>query len=66
MFINSLKTEMLNNPTKAVARLLVLVDMEQDQQYDAHHPEACRYETIGGNHSRIALQVFYIVYCRFA
>ena len=61
MFIKSLKTEMLNNPIKAVAPLLVLVDMEQGEQYDAHHPEAYHYETIGGNHSRIALQVFYIV-----
>ena len=61
MFINLLKTEMLNNPIKAVAPLLVLVNMEQGQQYDAHHPEEYRYETIGSNHSRIALQVFYIL-----
>ena len=61
MFINLLKTEMFNNPIKAVASLLVLINMEQGQQYDVHHPEKYRYETKGSNHSRIALQVFYIL-----
>ena len=48
---------MLQNPVKAVAPFLVLVQLEEGQQFDAHHTEAYSYETIGGNHSRIALQV---------
>lgn len=56
-FLQSLKNEMLTNPVKAVAPFLVLVQLEEGQQFDAHHTEAYRYETIGGNHSRIALQV---------
>ena len=48
---------MLQNPVKAVAPFLVLVQVEEGQQFDAHHTEAYSYETLGGNHSRIALQV---------
>lgn len=48
---------MLQNPVKAVAPLLVLVHLDDGKQFDPQHTEAYHYETIGGNHSRIALQV---------
>ena len=47
---------MLNNPTSNVAPLIGVVHLKDDEEYDKKHPEAYVYETIGGNHSRIALR----------
>lgn len=55
-FISSLKHEMLTNLTGDVAPIVGLVRLKDGEAYDEAHPEAFIYETIGGNHSRIALQ----------
>ena len=46
---------MLENKTCDVAPLVATVRLLDDEQFDTKHPEAYTYETIGGNHSRIAL-----------
>lgn len=38
-----------------VAPIIGVVHLKDDETYDKKHPEAYVYETIGGNHSRIAL-----------
>lgn len=38
-----------------VAPIIGVVHLKDDEAYDRKHPEAYVYETIGGNHSRIAL-----------
>ena len=55
-FIASLKLEMYENRTSHVAPMIAIVRLRDDEQFDSKHPEAFTYETIGGNHSRIALQ----------
>lgn len=55
-YIDALKEEMLNNPTGNVAPIIGVVHLKEEEQFDKKHPEAYIYETIGGNHSRIALQ----------
>ena len=55
-FVASLKLEMLENRTSHVAPMIAIVRLRDDEQFDSKHPEAFTYETIGGNHSRIALQ----------
>ena len=54
-FIACLKNEMMLNKTNEVAPIIGIVQLH-DEQFDPKHPEAFVYETIGGNHSRIALQ----------
>eukprot|EP00731_Ephydatia_muelleri_P013142 Em0007g452a len=54
-FIECLKHEMLENRTCDVAPIVATVRLS-DEQFDMKHPEAYTYDTIGGNHSRIALQ----------
>ena len=56
MFIECLKHEMLQNRTCDVAPIVVTVRLSYDEQFDIKHPKAYTYDTIGGNHSRIALQ----------
>ena len=51
-----LKHEMLENRTCDVASIVAKVRLSDDEQFDMKHPEAYTYDTIGGNHSRIALQ----------
>ena len=46
---------MLSNPTKDVAPIIGVVRLRCDEIFDKDHPETYVYETIGGNHSRIAL-----------
>jgi hypothetical protein len=53
-FVELLKTEMLSNPTADVAPIIGVLLHEND--FDQSHAEAYKYETIGGNHTRIALQ----------
>ena len=54
-YIEALKEEMLNNPTSNVAPIIGIVHLKDGEMFDKKHPEAYVYETIGGNHSRIAL-----------
>lgn len=54
-YVEALKNEMLNNPTSNVAPIIGVVRLKQDEVFDKKQPEAYVYETIGGNHSRIAL-----------
>lgn len=51
-FVNELKEEMLLNPTSDVAPMIGVVYTDQ---FNRNQPEAYKYETIGGNHSRTAL-----------
>lgn len=55
-YITGLKEEMKKNPTLDVAPFVAMVKLREGQKFDKAHPEAFSYETIGGNHSRIALQ----------
>ena len=55
-FIECLKHEMLENRTCDVAPIVATVRLSDDEQFDMKHPEAYTYDTICGNHSRIALQ----------
>ena len=55
-FIGNLKLEMLKNRTSHVAPIIAIAKLRDDEQFDSKHPEAFTYETIGGNHSRIALR----------
>ena len=56
LFIDNLKKEMLENPTKLVSPIVGLVCLRRDQEYDPRHTNSYMYETIGGNNSRIAIQ----------
>ena len=47
---------MKKKPTCDVALTVAVVKLMDGQKFDEAHPEAFTYETIGGNHSRIALQ----------
>ena len=47
---------MVQNRTCDVAPIVVTARLSDDEQFDFKHPEAYTYNTIGGNHSRIALQ----------
>ena len=55
-FMECLNHEMLENKTCGVAPIVVTVRLSDDEQFDMKHSEAYTYDTIGGNHSRIALQ----------
>ena len=56
VFVNSLKKEMMENPTSLVSPIIGLVRLGTNETYDSRHPQGYIYETIGGNNSRIALQ----------
>ena len=55
-YIKGLKEEMRKNPTCDVVPIVAMVKLRDGQKFDETHPEAFVYETLGGNHSRIALQ----------
>lgn len=55
LFVDSLKKEMLLNPTMDVAPMIGLVCLRTGEEFDRLHPEAYTYETLGGNNSRTAL-----------
>lgn len=55
-FVEALKVEMLQNPTILVSPIIGVPILRTGQQYDKKHPCSYKYETIGGNHTRIALQ----------
>ena len=52
----SLKKEMKENPTILVSPIVGVPILRRGQVYDKKHPCSYRYETIGGNHTRIALE----------
>ena len=43
------------NPTCDVAPTVVRVLLREGQKFDETHPEVFKYETLGGNHTHIAL-----------
>ena len=53
--IKGLKEEMRLNPTCDVAPIVAQVLLREGQKFDEAHPEAFKYEALGGNHTRIAL-----------
>ena len=56
VFIDSLKKEMVQNPTADVQPLLCLVRLKSDEEFDEKIKEGYIYDTIGGNNSREAIQ----------
>lgn len=55
-YVEALKMEMLNNPTYNVAPLVGLVRISEGETFNNKKPEGYLYETIGGNHTRLALE----------
>lgn len=55
-FIDALKEEMLENPTRDVQPLLCIVRLKESENFDEKLKEGYIYETIGGNNSREAIQ----------
>ena len=55
-FISALKKEMLDNPTSDVQPMLCVVKLDEGQVFHPNLKEGYRYGTIGGNHSRLAMQ----------
>ncbi len=55
-FIDTLNHEMLNNQTSNVQPILCLVCLKDGDEFVEKYKEAYVYHTIGGNHSRQALQ----------
>ena len=56
MFIETLKREMLDNPTGDVQPILCIIELNNGQEFDPTFKDGYQYITIGGNNSRIALQ----------
>ena len=55
-FIESLKLEMLQNRTCDVQPLLCMVKLRDGEAFDRNTKEGYKYDTLGGNNSREALQ----------
>lgn len=55
-FIDSLKAEMMDNPTSDVQPILVLVRLKEGEAFDPNLKDGYIYDTVGGNHSRQAVQ----------
>ena len=55
-FIDGLKAEMQDNPTSDVQPILTIVRLKEGDCFDHTLKDGYIYETIGGNHSRQALQ----------
>ena len=55
-FIDSLKQEMLHNPISDVQPILCMVNLKEGDRFEERFKEGYVYQTIGGNHSRKALQ----------
>jgi len=56
VFIEALKQEMLDNPLDDVQPILCIVQLKEKEKFESKMKEAYTYYTIGGNHSREALQ----------
>ena len=54
--VSLLKQEMLSNPFGDVQPILCIVQLKENEPFDSKLKEAYFYLTIGGNHSRQALQ----------
>ena len=54
--VEQLKIEMIANNCSDVQPILCIVDLNGDELYDLNSKEGYHYCTIGGNHSRQALQ----------
>ena len=65
IFVESLKKEMMANPMSHVSPIIGLVKLQPGEKFDSKHPHSYKYETIGGNNSRIALQVNSLIVCNF-
>lgn len=55
-FIAKLKKEMLDNPISDVQPILCVVNLPEGAEFQALLKEAYTYRSVGGNHSRQALQ----------
>lgn len=55
-FIARLKKEMLDNPIGDVQPILCVVNLPEGAEFQASPKEAYTYKSIGGNHSREALE----------
>lgn len=56
MFIGRLKKEMMENPISDVQPILCIVNLPEGAVFQPSLKEAYTYKSIGGNHSREALQ----------
>jgi len=56
VFVESLKNEMRENPMSSVTPIIGVVYLREGEAFNENHASSYSYETIGGNHSRIALQ----------
>ena len=56
LFVEALKEEMITNPLMEVAPIIGLLILPEGEEFIPAHCAAYKYETIGGNHSRMALQ----------
>ena len=56
VFVESLKNEMRKKPTSSVTPITGVVYLHEGEAFNQNHASSCSYETIGGNHTRIALQ----------
>lgn len=54
--VSMLKQEILSNPFGDVQPILCIVQLKENEPFDSKLKEAYFYLTIGGNHSRQALQ----------
>ena len=55
-FVADLKREMLDNPTTDVQPLLCTVKLKSGEKFNCGLKEGYKYESVGGNNSREALQ----------
>ena len=54
--VSALKQEMLDNPCGDVTPILCIVKMDEDEIFNQTLKDSYQYITVGGNHSREALQ----------
>ena len=56
LFLSSLKKEMMENPINDVQPILCVVNLPENTEFQPSLKEGYTYQSIGGNHSRQALQ----------
>ena len=56
VFIDNLKKEMIQNQTTLVSPIVGLVCLRPGEKFNSKYTNSYKYQTIGGNNSRIALQ----------
>ena len=62
VFIESLKKEMKENVMTNVSPIIGVCYLREGEKFDENHASSYKYETIGGNNSRIALQELHTAY----